>query len=152
MTTVQRCRLVAGSCCLFFLMGFMTARASMDEDQFLLSVTFKKIDFIHTGEVANFTGSDQSISLRVFPTKLVNEETQENLLDGPDAFFAIRKIAIIKNDAVLSTQYCLDIVRSLAIHPTSGAEMTLFLKVTNVSGTNFVVHAFNSCVLQLPPP
>jgi hypothetical protein len=130
----------------------MPARASENHDQFLLSVTFKKIDFIHTGKLANFTGPHQLISFRVFPTTLVNEETQENLLDGPEAFFAIRKIAIRTDDAAHSTQYCLDIVRSMAIHPASGAEMTLFLQVTKVSGTNFVVHAFNSCALQLPPP
>jgi hypothetical protein len=152
MTKVQRCRLVIGLCCLLLLWGFMPDRAHADPQPFLLSVTFTRIDFIYTGELAHYTSPNQSISFRVFPTQLVNVETQENLLDGPDAFFAVRNRAIRSDDPAHSTQYCLDIVRSMALNPTSGAEITLFLNVTNVTGTNFVVHTFNSCALQLPHP
>jgi hypothetical protein len=126
--------------------------AHADSRPFLLKVTFTKIDFLRTGELANYTDRNQSISFKVFPTQLVNEETQENLLTSPDAFFAVSNFAIRSDDPARSTQYCLDIVRSMAINSTSGAEMFLFFNVTNVTGTNFVVHTFNSCELQLPQP
>jgi hypothetical protein len=152
MTKIQRCQRIISACCLSLLLGGMQAMAQTSPPPFLLQVTFTRIDFIHTGELANFTGPNQSISFRVFPTQLVNSETQENLLNGPDAFFAVRNSALRLDDPARSTQYCLDIVRSLAINSTSGAELSLFLQVTNVTGTNFVVHRFNSCALQLPQP
>jgi hypothetical protein len=130
----------------------MPAMAQTSPPPFLLQVTFTRIDFIYTGGLANYTGRNQSISFRVFPTQLVNAETQENLLNGPDAFFAVRNSALTLDDPAHSTQYCLDIIRSLAINPTSGAELSLFLQVTNVEATNFVVHTFKSCALQLPQP
>jgi hypothetical protein len=126
--------------------------AHSDSQQFLLEVTFTKIAYIRTGELANYTARNQSIAFKVFPTRLVNLETHENLLSSPDAFFAVSNFAIRSDDPARSTQYCLDIIRSMAINQTSGAEMFLFLNVTNVTGTNFVVHTFNSCELQLPQP
>lgn len=129
------------------LVSFSNAQAQ----QFLLQATFKKIDHIYTGEVANITALDQSVRLGLFPTKLVNVETGEDLLTSPDATLTIRDTALRSEQSPThATKYCLDMVRSLAVNPTSDAEMSLFVYVTHIGATNFVVHKFNSCTLQLP--
>ncbi|MET0167374.1 MAG: hypothetical protein ABW318_20520 [Vicinamibacterales bacterium] len=116
-----------------------------------MTVTFTRVAFIRTGELAHYTAGDQWIGFQVFPTRLENTQTQENLLIGsPDAFFAVRAIAITSDDPAHSTQYCLDILRSMALNPNSGAQLHLFLNVTHVTATNFVVHKFDSCEVQIP--
>ena len=69
----------------------------------------------------------------------------------PDAFFAVRILAFRSDDGAHSTQYCMDILRSLAINPNPNLELIMFLNVTHVEATNFVVHTIDSCSLQAPP-
>ena len=117
----------------------------------LVQVSFSRVEFITTGELANFTGRNQRISFRVLPRELKVVQTGEDLLTSPDAFFAVRSLAFTSDDRAHSTQYCMDILRSLAVNPNPDLELRMFLNVTRVTGTNFVVHTFDSCALQAPP-
>jgi hypothetical protein len=145
-------KLVIGSLLVSFLAVAPLAVSQAQSSQFLLTVAFNNVDFIRTGELANYTGPYQLIGFSVFPTLLVNENTQQSLLNGPDAFFAVRAAAIASDDPARSTQYCLDMIREIAFAPAAGAKLILFLNVTHVTGTNFVVDSFDSCELQLPRP
>jgi hypothetical protein len=127
------------------------AQASHAPETTLVQVSFSKVDFIHTGELANFTGRGQRISFRVLPRELKVVQTGEDLLTSPDAFFAVQLSAFRADDRARSVRYCLDILRSLAVAPNSELELRMFLNVTHVEATNFVVHTFNSCALQAPP-
>jgi hypothetical protein len=44
---------------------------------FLLGVKFERLDFIYTGEWANFDRANQNIRIRVFPTEVTNVVTGE---------------------------------------------------------------------------
>ena len=118
------------------------------DNVFLLTVAFQKIDFIHLGELAHYTTLNQNISFSVFPTVLVNEETQQSLINGPDAFFAVTEAALVSNSLAKPFLYCLDMLREMALNPDSGAEMSLHMEVRRVTGVNFVVRRFNSCALH----
>jgi hypothetical protein len=148
---IQFCRL-ANVFCVSLLLGLIHASVHA-EPQFLLQVTFKKVDSIQTGSLANYTDTDQSIRFIVFPTKLINLETHEDLFSNPfeTTVLAVENSAFrSKNNPADSTQYCIDIIRSIAFNPNVGAELSLFLRVTHITATNFVVHKFDSCALQLP--
>ena len=147
----------------FFVSLFIPARAAQPESSaqsnedsasantFLLSVVFKNVDFIYTGDVAHYTASNQNIRFVVFPTSLVNEDTNQSLLNGPDAFFAISDNAFRVQAISQPFQYCLDMLRELLISPNPNLEMFMFLRVRNVTGVNFVVREFHSCGVQSPP-
>lgn len=148
---IQSCRL-AKVFCVSLLLGFIHVSVHA-ESEFLLQVTFRKVDSIQTGSLANYTDTDQSIRFFVFPTKLVNLDTHEDLFTNPfePTVLAVENAAFRpKNNPTGSTQYCVDIIRSLAFNPNVEAELSLFLRVTHVTATNFVVQKFDSCALQLP--
>jgi hypothetical protein len=117
---------------------------------FLLGVSFENVDFVRTGNLANYTSLTQRIAFRVLPTTLENLDTHENLLSGPEAFFAIRQSALEADDGAGSTRYCLDMLREFALHRNTGAVMKMFLNVVHVTGPNFDVETFDSCELDLP--
>lgn len=117
-------------------------------------VTFSTVRSIRTGELANYTGVNQRIAFEVNTSQVTNTDTGEVLSFGPNAFFAVRNFALESDDAAHSTRYRLNIVRSLALTPRPGTQLTLFLNVTQQSpgGPNFVVHTFDSCNLELANP
>jgi hypothetical protein len=120
----------------------------------LAQVTFSNVINIRTGELANYTGRKQRIAFKVTTSQVAITDTGEVLSFGPDAFFAVRNLALESDDAASSTRYCLDMIRSLALNPTAGMQITLFLNVTQNSpgGPNFIVHTFDSCSLQPSSP
>ena len=146
---------VLGLCSALIALGLNASLAqSAAPTTILAQVTFANVDFIRTGELANYTDVDQRISFKVFTSQVVDVTTGNTLTTGPDAFFAVRNFAIKSDDKAHSTQYCLDMIRSVAMNPTAGAQLTLYLNVTQESpgGPNFIVHTFQSCHLQLPSP
>jgi hypothetical protein len=80
----------------------------------------------------------------------VSQISRVGIQASPDAVLAVENSAIkSEKDPADSSRYCLDIIRSIAFNPAEGAEISLFLNVTHVTGTSFVVHKFDSCALEL---
>ena len=152
-------RYLSGWCCASLLGvcvpidSYAQAQENVENlETMLVQVAFSKVDFIHTGELANYTARNQRISFSVLPRELKVTQTGEDLLRGsPDAFFAVRSLALTRDDRAHSAQYCLDILRSLAVSPNPDIELIMFLNVSLVTGTNFDVHTINSCSLQSLP-
>jgi hypothetical protein len=128
----------------------VTSDSTADTDIFLISLVFENVDFIYAGELAHYTAGNQNISFRVFPIRLINETTQADLLgSSPDAFFAISEVAFERsNELSQPFQYCLDMIREMAINTNSGAQMFLFARVKHETGVNFVIRKFHSCGLH----
>src|SRR5688572_5699858 len=144
MNYLRRCVLALALISLICASAFAAESVQSDstvttDNVFLLTVGFQKIDFIHLGGAAHYTTLNQNISFSVFPTVLVNEETQQSLINGPDAFFAVTEAALGSNSLVKPFLYCLDMLREMALNPDSGAEMFLHMEVRHVTGVNFVV-------------
>ena len=117
----------------------------------LAQVTFANVRSIRTGALAHYTGSDQWIGFEVLTPMVSVTQDGQVLSWGPHAFFAVRNLAFESDDPARSTRYCLDMIRSLALDPTPGTQLTLFLNLTqeSVGGPNFIVHTFDSCNLEL---
>jgi hypothetical protein len=120
----------------------------------IAQVTFSNVRSIRTGGLAHYTGSDQWIGFDVLTPQVAVAGTGQVLSFGPNAFFAVRNLAFESDDPARSTRYCLEMIRSLALNPTPGTQLTLFLNVTqeSVGGPNFIVHTFDSCNLELANP
>jgi len=137
------------------ILGLQTSSAqTLPSNSVLAQVTFSNVESIRTGELANYTGTNQRIGFEVFTSQVTVIQTGEILSFGPTAFFAVRNLALTSDDAAGSTRYCLAMLRSLALNPRAGTQMTMFLNVTQESpgGPNFIVHTFNSCNLVLARP
>jgi hypothetical protein len=123
------------------------------DDPFLIYVIFKDVQFIHTGATAANTSLNQKFSFRVSPRDLFNLATNEHILTDPDVVFVVGN-GVFKTqleDRSQSFQYCLDLLRDMAMNPESGFELTMFLRVIRfapASGTNFIVRAFVGCGLD----
>jgi hypothetical protein len=114
---------------------------------FLLQVTFRRLDSILTGTLCSLTSPVQKFCFRVFPTKLVNLDNQEDLLCCSTAFFAISDSAFQSEGTAQPLKYCLEILREMAINTDSGAELSMFLRVREVGRALYVVRAADGCRL-----
>jgi len=127
------------------------ASNAQDVGTTLVQVSFSKIDYIYTGELASFTSTYQRLRFRVQAREVRRTQTGEVLWSG-EAVIVLQNRALREDDEAHSTQYCLDIVRSLAVNPNPDLEMTMFLNAWSFGdGPAIVVRTIQSCSLQAPP-
>lgn len=116
----------------------------------LIQVRFSKIDYIYTGGVASYNSTFQRIRFGVQAREVQVTQTEQFLWSG-EAVLIFQNRALREDDDAHSTQYCFDIVRSLAVNPNPNLEVTMFVNAWSFQGPAIVVRTVDSCTLQAPP-
>ena len=143
-------RKILGACmlaCLFSL-GPPLVSDAQGAETVLIQVRFSKVNYIYTGNLASFSSTAQRIRFNVDAREVAVTQTGEVLWSRSEANLVLNPRALGDDDGSHSTQYCLDIIRSLAVHPNPELELTAFVNAWRVEGPTLVVRTFDSCSLQ----
>lgn len=146
-------RKTLGGCllaCLFSLSAPMVGHAQ-GAQPILLQVSFGKVNYVYTGNLATFSSASQRIRFNVHAREVKVTQTEETLWSNGEANLVIQIRAISADDGLHSTQYCLDMIRSMAVQPNPELEMTVFVNAWRAEGPTLIVRTFDSCALQPPP-
>jgi hypothetical protein len=143
-------RKILGACmlaCLFSL-GLPLVSHAQGAEPVLIQVTFSKVNYVYTGNLASYSSTAQKIRFNVEARQVAVTQTGEVLWTNGEANLVINPRAIRDDDGSHSTQYCLDIMRSLAVHPNPELQLTVFVNAWRGEGPTLIVRTFDSCSLQ----
>src|SRR4249919_2144369 len=101
--------------CLFTL-GPPFVSDAQGSEPVLMQVTFSKVNSIYTGNLASFSSTSQRIRFNVEARQVAVTQTGAVLWSNGEANLVLNPRVLGDDDASHSTRYCLDIMRSLAVH------------------------------------
>jgi hypothetical protein len=131
--------------------GAPQASLAQDAGTTLIQVSFSTVNSIQTGDLASYSNESQRIRFEVDAREVRVTQTEELLWTG-EANIVVQNRALREDDAAHSAQYCLDILRSLAVNPNPKLELRIFVNAWRApGGPTLIVRTFDSCNLQAPP-